>query len=222
MKFKTLSAMMCFLEVALGASISALWSRHVKLPRPAGSPYIPSWNVAIEPGQKDMIVVNGTIEHVDAYMEAHYPGWSTRLANVTRRNPVRLGPASLPELMAVKKIKCNHFHDQCLMPPLLTGLKHLRTISKDRHLRNGPSPRVCGMISCSNDGAFILCNDADKPKTLDHFTDLAFGGQTVVQKCTMGKRHPRVAGKVFFFGGFSIIARQWNCDTEWPSSGHKP
>ncbi|KAG6282510.1 hypothetical protein E4U09_000595, partial [Claviceps aff. purpurea] len=39
-------------------------------PRPASSDSIPSWDVAIETGHEDKIVVNGTIQQVDTYMEA--------------------------------------------------------------------------------------------------------------------------------------------------------
>ncbi|KAG6178600.1 hypothetical protein E4U36_006281 [Claviceps purpurea] len=39
-------------------------------PRLASSDFIPSWDVAIETGQEDKIVVNGTIQQVDTYMEA--------------------------------------------------------------------------------------------------------------------------------------------------------
>ncbi|KAG5943576.1 hypothetical protein E4U60_006593 [Claviceps pazoutovae] len=41
------------------------------IPETTTGPFVPSWNVAIEPGQEDKIVVNGTIQQVDAYMEAH-------------------------------------------------------------------------------------------------------------------------------------------------------
>ncbi|KAG5961580.1 hypothetical protein E4U58_004192 [Claviceps cyperi] len=219
MKFNTLSTMMCFL--ALGASVSAR-HRHLKFPKPAPDPWVPSWDVAIEPGQEDKIVVNGTIQKVDIYMETHYPGWSVKYANylALHPNPARIGPGSLPELMEVKKYKCNRYTHQCLTPPLLKGIKHLRSISKNRHLRNGPDPRLCGMISCSDDGAFILCNDSDKVRTLDHFSDLEFGAIHLLQKCTIGKRHPRTAGKMFFVAGYSIIARKWICDAEWPGSAH--
>ncbi|KAG6289719.1 hypothetical protein E4U09_004798 [Claviceps aff. purpurea] len=43
--------------------------------------FVPSWDVAVDPGQEDKIVVNGTIQQVDAYMEAHYPSWSAKWAN---------------------------------------------------------------------------------------------------------------------------------------------
>ncbi|KAG6042324.1 hypothetical protein E4U39_006100 [Claviceps sp. Clav50 group G5] len=39
--------------------------------------------MAIKTGQEDKIVINGTIQQVDAYMEAHYPGWSATVANFT-------------------------------------------------------------------------------------------------------------------------------------------
>ncbi|KAG5915869.1 hypothetical protein E4U61_004175 [Claviceps capensis] len=70
--------MMCFLALlALGASVS---------PRAISEPithrFVPVWGVAIEPGQdlwKDTILVNGTIQQVDIYMEAHY--------GITRASP---------------------------------------------------------------------------------------------------------------------------------------
>ncbi|KAG5915873.1 hypothetical protein E4U61_004179 [Claviceps capensis] len=69
--------MMGFLE--LGASVSARYISESAIPEsaipePTIDLSIPSWDVAIEPGQKDTIVVNGTIQQVDSYMEAHYPG----------------------------------------------------------------------------------------------------------------------------------------------------
>ncbi|KAG6053608.1 hypothetical protein E4U33_000172 [Claviceps sp. LM78 group G4] len=55
----------------------------VTIPDPITDLFVPSWNVAIEPGQEEMIVVNGTVQQVDAYMEANYPGWSAKWANFT-------------------------------------------------------------------------------------------------------------------------------------------
>ncbi|KAG5975219.1 hypothetical protein E4U58_001623 [Claviceps cyperi] len=43
------------------ASVSA-----VAIPEPITGLFVPSWNVAIEPGQEDKIVVNGTVQQVDA------------------------------------------------------------------------------------------------------------------------------------------------------------
>ncbi|KAG5937980.1 hypothetical protein E4U60_001584 [Claviceps pazoutovae] len=82
-----MSTLSTILFLALGASVSAL----VVL-EPTTGLFVPSWDVAIEPGQddSDKIVVNGTIQQVDAYMEARYPGWSAKMANFTSS---RLAPA---------------------------------------------------------------------------------------------------------------------------------
>ncbi|KAG5927948.1 hypothetical protein E4U60_007906 [Claviceps pazoutovae] len=63
-----MSTLSTTLFLALGASVSAL----VVL-EPTTGPFVPSWDATIEPGQddSDKIVVNGTIQQVDAYMEAH-------------------------------------------------------------------------------------------------------------------------------------------------------
>ncbi|KAG6094116.1 hypothetical protein E4U14_008559 [Claviceps sp. LM454 group G7] len=227
MKFNILSTIMCFL--ALAASVSARrhhrhrHGHHLKFPKPAPiGPWIPSWHVAIEPGQEDKIVVNGTIQQVDTYMENLYPGWIVKFKNyvASHPNPPRLGPGSLPELMEVKKYKCNHWTHQVLAPPLHKAIRDLQSIGTERHLLNEPNTRICGILSCWEDGAFILCNDSDKTKTLEHFTDLEFAARNLVQKCTIGKRHPRVSGKMFFLAGYSLIARKWDCDHKWPSAGH--
>ncbi|KAG6309015.1 hypothetical protein E4U44_007384 [Claviceps purpurea] len=206
-------------------SVSARRSRHSKSPEdpPYAVPFVPTWDVAIEPGQDEKIILYGTIEQADAYMELHYPGWTVKYANwtATHPNPVKLGPASLPELMEVKKVKCNWPSYHSPTRPLLRGIERLRSISKARYLRSGPSPRMCAIVSCSQAGAIILCNDTDKAmKTLEHFSDLAFAAQNVVQKCVRGFRNPRVSGKIFFVRGFSIIARRWDCNVEWPGTGH--
>ncbi|KAG6236865.1 hypothetical protein E4U25_003266 [Claviceps purpurea] len=60
-------AISCFL--ARWALVSAL-----VVSEPTTGVFVPSWDVAIEPGQDNKIVVNGTIQQVDSYMEAHYPG----------------------------------------------------------------------------------------------------------------------------------------------------
>ncbi|KAG6109696.1 hypothetical protein E4U31_006652 [Claviceps sp. LM219 group G6] len=238
MKSNTLSTVMCFL--ALGASVSA---SAIPIPEPIPIPttdlFVPSWDVAVEPGQEDMIVVNGTIQQVDAYMEAHYPGWSAKLANLTASQsaPAKQAPSTRGlGPFNISSVICNQPLHRASTRAILKGIDHLRTISKDRRPRNGPGPRSCGKVSCSDDGAIVVCNDvrcfdddeddgwchySDKFTTLERFPDLAFGAQNVVNQCAQGGSRQMVSGKAYFSGDYSVIAGQWSCDsdTEWPSTG---
>ncbi|KAG6061595.1 hypothetical protein E4U32_002878 [Claviceps aff. humidiphila group G2b] len=130
------------LFLALRASVSAL-----AVPEPTTSLSVPSWDVAIEPGQDDLdkIVVNGTIQQVDAYMEAHYPDWSAKLANFTSSHSAPVKRA--PEWRTKKALKCNRLLRQGRTSAILEGINNLRMISKERHPRNGPGPRSCGRVS---------------------------------------------------------------------------
>ncbi|KAG6189967.1 hypothetical protein E4U36_003986 [Claviceps purpurea] len=212
-----MSTLSTILFLALGASVSAL----VVL-EPTTGLFVPSWDVAIEPGQddSDKIVVNGTIQQVDAFMEANYPGWSAKLANFTSSHSAPAKRA--PEWRTKKAIECNLLLDQGRTSAILEGIDYLRRISKDRHPRNGPGPRSCGRVSCSWDGVIVWCNDGDKPKTIDSFSEIAAGAASVVKNCAMNGLAPLVSGHVWFFGNWSVIAGKWRCDDEWelPSTGH--
>ncbi|KAG6056007.1 hypothetical protein E4U17_002571 [Claviceps sp. LM77 group G4] len=151
---------------------------------PTTGVFVPSWDVALEPGQhdSDKIVVNGTIQQVDAYMEAHYPGWYAKLANFTSSHSAPAKRA--PESWTKKAIKCNRLLRQGRTSAILEGV-NLRSISRDRHPRNGPGPRSCGSVSCSWDGVIVWCNDDEAPKTLDAFSDIAAGAATIVKICAL-------------------------------------
>ncbi|KAG5994753.1 hypothetical protein E4U52_000790 [Claviceps spartinae] len=202
------------LFLALGASVSAL-----AVPEPTTSLFVTSWDVAIEPGQddSDKIVVNGTIQQVDAYMEAHYPGWSAKLVNFTSSHSA---PAKRsPEWRTKKAIECNQLLRVARTSAILEGINYLRSISTDRHPRNGPGPRSCGRVSCSWDGVIVWCNDGDEPKTVDSFTDIAAGAASVVKNCGSSGMSPLVSGQVWYFGNWSVIAGGWTCDDEWELPG---
>ncbi|KAG6021795.1 hypothetical protein E4U19_005460 [Claviceps sp. Clav32 group G5] len=248
MKSNTLSTMMCFL--ALGTSISAraipengipengIPESESAIPEPTTDLFVPSWDVAIEPGQDETIVVNGTIQQVDSYMEAHYPGWSAKLANLTASHsaPAKQAPGTrLPGPFNISSVICNQPLQRASTRAFLGAIDHLRTISKDRRPRNGPGPRLCGKVSCSDDGAIVVCNDvrcfdeheddawcnySDKFTTLERFSDLAFGAETVVNQCAQGGNRPMVSGKTYFSGDYSVIVGRWSCDAGWPSTGH--
>ncbi|KAG6032807.1 hypothetical protein E4U19_007144 [Claviceps sp. Clav32 group G5] len=203
-------AISCFL--ALWASVSALI-----VPEPTTGIFVPSWDVAIEPGEDNKIVVNGTIQQVDSYMEARYPGWSAKLNKFTSSNS-----APAKDWRKLKDFSCNRLLDRGSTSAILEGINYLRSISKDRHPRNGPGPRSCGKVSCSWDAAIVWCNDGEAPKTLDGFSDIAAGAETIVKICALNGDVPLVSGQVWFFGNWSVIAGKWNCDDEWewPSTGH--
>ncbi|CCE33673.1 uncharacterized protein CPUR_07599 [Claviceps purpurea 20.1] len=159
MKF-TLSTMMCFL--ALGASVSAR-----AISEPITHRFVPTWEVTIEPGQnlwEETILVNGTIQQVDAYMEAHYPGWSAKHAHFASPYPVHAkeAPASLPELKKVKSVTCNSPLHQASTRAILGAMDHLRRIGMDRGPRWSPRPGTCSKLSCSDEGAIFWCNDASE------------------------------------------------------------
>lgn len=101
-------------------------------------------------------------------MEANYPGWSAKWANFTSKSaPAKRAPStrpvsSRPELMKVKSIMCEAPLPACLTGAILGGIDYLRKIRKGRHPRNGPGPRNCGKVSCSDNSAIFWCNDVSK------------------------------------------------------------
>ncbi|KAG6022886.1 hypothetical protein E4U40_004302 [Claviceps sp. LM458 group G5] len=207
---------LCFLSLV--ASVSSV---AIPVPDPITDLFIPSWNVAIEPGQEEMIVVNGTVQQIDAYMEANYPGWSAKWANFTsksapaKRDTVTRGtrPTSQrPELMKVKSVMCEAPLPACLTGSILGGIDYLRKIRKGRHPRNGPGPRNCGKVSCSENSAIFWCNDTDQPKILDSFSDIALGAEIAAYQCGMNGYDLTVSGQAFLFGDYSVIIGQSSCD----------
>ncbi|KAG6153525.1 hypothetical protein E4U24_006616 [Claviceps purpurea] len=206
-------AISCFL--ARWALVSAL-----VVSEPTTGVFVPSWDVAIEPGQDNKIVVNGTIQQVDSYMEAHYPGWSAKMANFPSSHSAPAKRA--PDWRKLKDFNCNRLLHRGSTRAIVDGINYLRSISKDRHPRNGPGPRSCGRVSCSWDAVIVWCNDGDEPKTLDSFSDIAAGAQLIVKICALNGDVPLVSGQMWFVGNWSVIAGKWSCDDEWelPSTGH--
>ncbi|CCE28806.1 uncharacterized protein CPUR_02495 [Claviceps purpurea 20.1] len=139
-------AISCFL--ARWALVSAL-----VVSEPTTGVFVPSWDVAIEPGQDNKIVVNGTIQQVDSYMEAHYPGWSAKMANFPSSHSAPAKRA--PDWRKLKDFNCNRLLHRGSTRAIVDGINYLRSISKDRHPRNGPGPRSCGMVSCSWDAVIV-------------------------------------------------------------------
>ncbi|KAG6052497.1 hypothetical protein E4U32_008289 [Claviceps aff. humidiphila group G2b] len=158
--------------------------------------------MAIEPGQEEMIVVNGTVQQVNAYMEANYPGWSAKWANFTSKSaPAKRATAARPigpELMKVKSVMCHRPLFPCLTGSVVGGIDYLRKIRKGRHPRNGPGPRSCGRT--------------DQTKILDSFSDIALGAEIVVYDCGLDGHYVSVSGQAFLFGDYSVIVGRSNCD----------
>ncbi|KAG6263723.1 hypothetical protein E4U48_006551 [Claviceps purpurea] len=214
MKSNTLSKIivMCLkFFLPLVASVSA-----VAISEPIPGLFVPSWNVAIEPGQEDIIVVNGTVQQVDAYMEANYPGWSAKWANFTSKSaPAKRATAAhptRPDMIKVKSVMCDRPLQGCVTGAILGGIDDLRKIKKSRHPRSGPGPRNCAKVSCSSNAAIFWCNDTDQPKILDSFSDIALGAEVVVYSCGTDGYDLEVAGQAFMFGDYSVIVGQRKCD----------
>ncbi|KAG6310896.1 hypothetical protein E4U44_004940 [Claviceps purpurea] len=213
MKF-TISTMMCFL--ALGVSVSA---RAILDPMlPINHSIVPTWKANIDPGGEDLwegtILVNGTIEQVDAYMDAHYPGWSAKHANTTYRAPDEEDSESL---MKVKSVVCNSPLHQASTRGILGGIDHLRSISIDRTPSYVPSPGTCGKLSCSDEGAIFWCNDSETVKTLDGWFDIAVAAEAILSQCAISgdTLMPMVSGKTVLFGDYSFIVGKSSCGADF-------
>ncbi|KAG5954576.1 hypothetical protein E4U57_004332 [Claviceps arundinis] len=188
--------------LALCASVSAL-----VVPEPTTGLFVPSWDVAIEPGQDKKIVVNGTIQQVDRYMDSLYPGWSAKLANFTSSHSA---PAKrVADWRKLEKFSCYRPLHRGSTRAVMDGINYLNSISADRHPRNGPGPRSCGR--------------GDEPKTLDSFSDIAEGARNIVNMCGASGNALSVSGQTWYRGGWSVITGKWNCDKEWklPSTDHE-
>ncbi|KAG6076351.1 hypothetical protein E4U16_002848 [Claviceps sp. LM84 group G4] len=219
MKFNTLSTMMGFL--ALGASVSAR-----AISEPINHRVVPTWQVAIEPGQdpwEETILVNGTIQQVDAYMETRYPGWIAKHAKYfSSLAPAKKPPASSTDLMKVKSVECGEGNDrplhQASMRAVRGAIDHLRFISMDRSPKWSPRPGTCGQMSCTDEGAIFWCNDRDTPwpKILDGPSDIVFAAEAILSQCTISgdTRMPMVSGKITLSGDFSFIVGRSSCGAE--------
>ncbi|KAG6282253.1 hypothetical protein E4U46_008360 [Claviceps purpurea] len=146
MKFNTLSTIICFLAVALGASVTVsarAIPQPVRIPEPINHRIVPTWRVNINPDGPDLwegtILVNGTIQQVDAYMDAHYPGWSAKMENFPSSHSAPAKRA--PDWRKLKDFNCNRLLNRGSTRAIVDEIKYLRSISKDRHPRNGPGPR---------------------------------------------------------------------------------
>ncbi|KAG6165370.1 hypothetical protein E4U26_006054 [Claviceps purpurea] len=139
MKFNTLSLIICFLAVALGS----LLVPSLRIPEPINHRIVPTWRVNINPDGPDLwegtILVNGTIQQVDAYMDAHYPGWSAKMENFPSSHSAPAKRA--PDWKNLKDFNCNRLLNRGSTCAIVDEIKYLRRISKDRHPRNGPGPR---------------------------------------------------------------------------------
>ncbi|KAG5933115.1 hypothetical protein E4U59_007059, partial [Claviceps monticola] len=159
----------------------------VGIREPTTGLFVPSWDVAIEPGQEDKIVVNGTVQQVDAYMESNYPGWSAKWANFTSKSApakrVTAARPTRPDMMNVKSIMCDHPLPGCFTRAIFGGINYLRKIKK----------------------TIIWCNDTDQPKVLDSFSDIALGAEVVVYTCSADGYDIEVSGQAFLFGDYSVI-----------------
>ncbi|KAG6018754.1 hypothetical protein E4U40_007846 [Claviceps sp. LM458 group G5] len=206
--------MMGFL--ALGASVSAR-----AISEPIYHRVVPTWRVTIEPGEdlENMVLVNGTIQQVDAYMDAHYPGWSAKHANTTYWVHPKESPASMPDLMKVKSVTCNYPLHRASTRAILGGIDQLRSISLDRTPSWVPSPGTCGKLSCSEEGAIFWCNDSEalKFKTLEGFSDIAAAAQAILYQCAISgdTLMPMVSGKTTLFGDYTFIVGKSSCGADF-------
>ncbi|KAG5915773.1 hypothetical protein E4U61_004279 [Claviceps capensis] len=162
------------------------------------------------------IVVNGTVQQVDAYMEAGYPGWSAKWANFTSKSApakrVTAARPTRPDMMNVKSVMCAHPLPGCFTGAIFGAINYLRKMKKSRHPRSGPGPRNCAKASCSRSSTILWCNDTDQPKILDSFSDIALGAEIVVYSCATGGIDFEVSGQAFFFGDDSVIVGRADCD----------
>ncbi|KAG6269327.1 hypothetical protein E4U48_004313 [Claviceps purpurea] len=149
MKFNTLSTIICFLAVPLGLKLGlsdSLCSCHPSgslSPSTTACGIVPTWRVNINPDGPDLwegtILVNGTIQQVDAYMDAHYPGWSAKMENFPSSHSAPAERA--PDWRKLKDFNRNRLLNRGSTRAIVDEIKYLRSISKDRHPRNGPGPR---------------------------------------------------------------------------------
>ncbi|KAG6093675.1 hypothetical protein E4U14_000229 [Claviceps sp. LM454 group G7] len=229
MKTNTLSTMMCFL--ALGASVSAR-----SVTKPITHRVVPNWEVAIDPEQYryynefgDTILVNGTIQQVDAYMEAHYPGWTAKHAKFS--TPYWIPPqetetpASSPKFMKVKRVVCTSPLHQVSTRAVLGAIDDLRNISEHRGPKWLPKPGTCGKLSCTDEGAIFWCNDSDTRRVMGHegfYFDIVVAAEAVLSQCAMSgdTLMPMVSGKTTVFGDHSFVVGKSSCGDKWLSTGH--
>ncbi|KAG6076347.1 hypothetical protein E4U16_002844 [Claviceps sp. LM84 group G4] len=214
MKFNTLSTMMCFL--ALRDSVSAR-----AISEPVYHLVAPTWRVTIEPGEdlENMILVNGTIQQVDAYMETRYPGWSAKHAKFfSPLFPAKKTHASSTDLMKVKSVECGEGNDRPLhrasTRAILKDIDHIRRISMARSPMWTPIPGTCSQISCRDQGAIFWCNDRDtlREKTLDGPSDIVVAAEAILFQCAVsgGILMPTVSGKMTL-GNYSFIVGRSSC-----------
>ncbi|KAG6228407.1 hypothetical protein E4U26_001023 [Claviceps purpurea] len=205
-------AISCFL--ARWALVSVL-----VVSEPTTGVFVPSWDVAIEPGQDNKIVVNGTIQQVDSYMEAHYPGWSAKMANFPSSYSAPAKRA--PDWRKLKDFNCNRLLHRGSTRAIVDGINYLQA---PQHQQGPPSAKWAWSPILWYGQLLVGCGYrlGDEPKTLDSFSDIAAGAQLIVKICALNGDVPSVSGQMWFVGNWSVIAGKWSCDDEWelPSTGH--
>ncbi|KAG6034094.1 hypothetical protein E4U41_006683 [Claviceps citrina] len=211
--------------IALVAPVSA-----AALPRaPFTRMFVPSWTVPIAPGSNETVVVNGTVQQVDAYMQKHYPAWAQKSALAAAASPDEesgSGSGSLaagtlerriyippPNYMRFQNIMCNLPLPRHAVNEAMGGVQYLYKVRKDRHPMAEAGPRACSKVSCSFDASIIWCNDSDKPKVLASFAEIGMAANGLINSCPPVNQ--RMSGEAFMFGDWSVIIGFWGCKKDF-------
>ncbi|KAK0672292.1 hypothetical protein QBC41DRAFT_353560 [Cercophora samala] len=165
-----------------------------------------TWNLPIYPADKGSAAVSftGTIEQAVAKMEADYPGWK---ASLLAQSAAPFGvKAETPYHLDFNKANCtNPGHFTASTLAIKKGISYLSAL--DGIAKNGPGPRNCGRVSCSDSSGIWWCNDVwrgARTRCADKFA--------VDRGSVYDRGDDTVVGEVESTGGkWSVIVRVADC-----------
>ncbi|OLN91678.1 hypothetical protein CCHL11_06602 [Colletotrichum chlorophyti] len=183
------------------ASLALTANVPLKAPIPGYSVFIPEWEVQATPGG-DNVTIKGTVE--DVFDELH--NINPDYAKAFGINFAEKAGPSARELekranFTDRPFICDNF-GRAHVDAGWDGIKYLRKVKGKPKASAGPA--MCGRVSCSWKTAIWWCNDDDKPKTLESFSDIADGAEKVWSECTDTEFH------FWFASGQAFHKDNWN------------
>ncbi|GKT50109.1 uncharacterized protein ColSpa_10290 [Colletotrichum spaethianum] len=161
---------------------TATWAFGRDAPSP-GAPiqgygiFIPRWEVPSPDGSGKTISVRGTVEEVAAQMLDMKPSFDVdeqfgkiAITPIGRRAAFGDDTSTL----------CHNFREGN-RSAVHVSIDQLKTVQG--RPQNGAGPGNCGRVSCRDNTGIWFCNDAQSPKELGSFKDIADGAQRVLDKC---------------------------------------
>ncbi|KZL66277.1 hypothetical protein CT0861_08226 [Colletotrichum tofieldiae] len=181
-------------------------------PIPGYGIFVPRWEVPSPDGSGKMLSLRGTVEEVVAQMQDMGPSFDID----DQFGKIATPPIGKRAAFDDDKDTLCHIFLEGNRSAVHVGIDYLRTVQG--RPQNGAGPANCGRVSCRNNTGIWWCNDAQSPKELESFKDIADGAQRVLEKCqdkldaNQGDGMT-VSGQAFHKDSWNVVVRGGdNCD----------